>query len=131
MSEVPCRILVVDDDTGITGVIKEVLDSENKYAGTNYAVDTANDIEIGTQMALTAQPPYKVIGVDVNMPGTKLSAARDMRAAVDDNHVPSKILVLSAGRYTQDDVKAGDDFLPKPFPIEELLNKIGALAAES
>jgi two-component system response regulator MprA len=118
------RILVVDDDRAV----RESLRRSLTFNG--YEVDLASD---GAQALgqITAQRPDALI-LDVMMPRMGgLEACRALRATGDD--VP--ILVLTA-RDTVADRVAGldagaDDYLPKPFALEELLARLRALLRRS
>lgn len=113
-------VLVVDDDYGI----RESLDRSLRANG--YGVALAND---GTA-ALRAidAAPFDAVVLDVLMPGRDgLEVCRSVRAA--GNRVP--ILMLTARDAVPDRVaglEAGaDDYLVKPFALEELIARLRAL----
>lgn len=112
--------LVVDDDPGICDSLDRALRREG------YDVATAQDGEAALR-AVTERPPDVII-LDVSMPRLDgLSVCRRLRA--DGNKVP--ILVLTA-RHSLGDRVAGldagaDDYLVKPFALEELLARLRAL----
>ena len=114
------RILVVDDDRAV----RESLRRSLQFNG--YQVDLASD---GAQAldAITAERPDAMV-LDVMMPRVDgLEVCRRLRGTGDD--LP--ILVLTA-RDTVSDRVAGldagaDDYLPKPFALEELLARLRAL----
>jgi two-component system, OmpR family, response regulator MprA len=114
------NVLVVDDDYAI----RESLDRSLRANG--YDVELAND---GTE-ALRAieDAPFDVVVLDVLMPGRDgIDVCRTLRAA--GNRVP--ILMLTA-RDTVSDRVAGleagaDDYLVKPFALEELVARLRAL----
>ena len=113
------RILVVDDDPEILGMIRRGL----TYEG--YAVDTAADGMEALQKAVDQQPDLVIL--DVMMPrldGTEV--ARRLRKATA---VP--ILMLTAKGTVADKVagldSGADDYLVKPFDFDELLARIRAL----
>ncbi|TAK66979.1 MAG: response regulator transcription factor [Dehalococcoidia bacterium] len=114
------RILVVDDDPGICDSLERALRREE------YAVTIARDGEEAIS-AVEAQSPDAVI-LDVSMPKLDgLSVCRRLRAA--GSRVP--ILVLTA-RHSLGDKVAGldagaDDYLAKPFALEELLARLRAI----
>jgi two-component system response regulator MprA len=113
------RILVVDDDRRITAMLRRAL----AYEG--YEVALAADGAAGL-LAARESPPDLVI-LDVMMPGINgLEVCRRIQAGGD---VP--ILMLTA-RDTIPDRVAGldagaDDYLVKPFALEELLARVRAL----
>ena len=114
------RILVVDDDPGICDSLDRALRRED------YAVTIARDGEEALA-AIDSQCPDAVI-LDVSMPKLDgLSVCRRLRAA--GSRVP--ILVLTA-RHSLGDKVAGldagaDDYLAKPFALEELLARLRAI----
>ena len=113
------RVLVVDDDENITSFLKRAL----SYAG--FAVDVASSGKAGLEQALAAPPD--VVILDVLMPGLDgLEVCRRLRAA---EVVP--ILMLTAKDEVADRVKGlehgADDYLVKPFALEELIARLNAL----
>ncbi len=112
-------VLVVDDDENITSFLKRAL----AYEG--FAVDIANGGEAALKRAL-AIPPDIVI-LDVMMPGLDgLEVCRRLRAG---GYIP--ILMLTARDAVPDKVQGlqsgADDYLVKPFAIEELVARLQAL----
>jgi two-component system response regulator MprA len=113
------RILVIDDDVNITSFLKRAL----SYEG--YVVDTAGDGAQGLTRALE-QPPDLVI-LDVMMPGLDgYEVAVRLRAGG-----PQPILMLTARDEVPDRVRGldsgADDYLVKPFALDELLARVRAL----
>jgi two-component system response regulator MprA len=114
------RILVVDDEAAVRSAIRRALTFDG------YEVDVAADgAEALTMMAAT--PPDALV-VDVLMPRLDgLELCRRLREAGD--HTP--ILILTARHLVSDRVAGldagADDYLVKPFALEELLARIRAL----
>src|SRR5262245_30603417 len=114
------RILVVDDDRAVRDSLRRSLE----YNG--YAVDVAAD---GAEaLARTPLINPDAIVMDVMMPRLDgLEATRALRGAGND--VP--ILVLTARDAVVDRVDGldagADDYLSKPFALEELLARLRAL----
>lgn len=73
---------------------------------------------------------YEVIIMDLQMPGIDgLETARRIRALEKEGQRPSVTIIGMSGNSTEDDrffcKKAGmDDFLPKPFRLKELEDKL-------
>lgn len=113
------EILVIEDDEAISDLLRRGL----TYEG--YKVAVAQDGTQGLVMARDAPPDLVVL--DLMLPGLDgLEVCRRLRAADD---VP--ILVLTA-RGTVSDRIAGldsgaDDYMVKPFSIDELLARVRAL----
>ena len=114
------RILVVDDDPGISDSLERALRREG------YTVAKAPDGEMALASVATEAPDAIIL--DVAMPNLDgLSVCRRLRA--DGNAVP--ILVLTA-RHSLGDRVAGldagaDDYLVKPFALEELLARLRSI----
>lgn len=113
-------ILVVDDEPAVLTALRRALEQ----AG--YAVELAAD---GAQAlaAISARPPDAVV-LDVLMPGIDgLDTCRRLRA--DGNAVP--VLMLTARDAVSDRVAGldagADDYLVKPFALDELLARLRAL----
>jgi two-component system response regulator MprA len=114
------RILLVDDDPGICDSLDRALRREG------YAVSIARDGEAALAAVAADSPDAMVL--DVAMPKLDgLSVCRRLRA--EGNAVP--ILVLTA-RHSLGDRVAGldagaDDYLVKPFALEELLARLRSI----
>jgi two-component system, OmpR family, response regulator len=114
------HILVVDDESAITDLLSTAL----RYMG--YQVTTAATGHEALQVASTVAPDLVVL--DVMLPDIDgFEVCRKLRAARD--FVP--VIFLSA-RDSEDDritgfVRGGDDYVTKPFSLEELTLRIGAL----
>jgi DNA-binding response OmpR family regulator len=114
------RVLVVEDETAIADDIVAAL------ADAGYVADIAKDGEEGWFRASTEE--YDAIVLDLGLPKLDgLSVVRRLRD--EENIVP--ILVLTArGAWLQrvEGIDAGaDDYLTKPFEMEELLARLAAL----
>ena len=114
------RILVVDDDRAVRESLRRSL------AFNGYQVDLANDGQAALDAVVAQRPDAMVL--DVMMPRLDgLEVCRRMRASGDD--LP--ILVLTARDAVSDRVTGldagADDYLPKPFALEELLARLRAL----
>ena len=113
------RVLVVEDDTDIAGVLRRSLDKEG------YDVRVAGDGESALNEAGVFEPDAVVL--DLGLP--KLDGVEVCRRLRTEGDVP--ILILTA-RDALDARVAGldsgaDDYLVKPFEREELLARIRAL----
>src|SRR3954453_22955705 len=114
------RILVVDDEAAITDLLSTAL----RYIG--YQVATASTGHAALDAAANAAPDLVVL--DVMLPDLDgFEVCRRLRDQRD--FVP--VIFLSA-RDTEDDrvkgfVRGGDDYVTKPFSLQELTLRIGAL----
>ena len=114
------HILIVDDDSRVTSALRRTL----VYEG--YSVSTALDGEGALALART-KPPDLVI-LDLMLPGIDgLEVCRRLRAASND----MAVLMLTARDAVADRVtgleSGADDYLVKPFALEELLARVKAL----
>jgi two-component system, OmpR family, response regulator len=118
------RVLLIEDDHLIGSAVREAV------AGEGHAVDWAK--RLAEAEALRAVAPYDLILLDLMLPDGRgldfLTALRARGAGVP-------VLILTARDQVSDRIaglKAGaDDYLVKPFDLDELLARIGAVARRS
>jgi two-component system KDP operon response regulator KdpE len=112
------KILVVDDDPQIRRVMKATLVEHH------YEVIEARTGEEALQMARDETP--SLVLLDLNMPG--IGGLETCRMLRDGSDVP--VIVLSVRNTEKDKVAAldagADDYVTKPFGIEEVLARIRA-----
>jgi DNA-binding response OmpR family regulator len=113
------RILVIDDDPGLTDLLAEYLQTRG------LAVVTAPDGERGLERLRAGG--IDLVILDVMMPGKDgFEVCREIRA---DSTVP--VIMLTARGDELDRIVGlelgADDYLPKPFNPRELLARIGAV----
>jgi two-component system response regulator MprA len=114
------RILVVDDDRAVRDSLRRSL------AFNGYQVELASDGQSALEAIQGERPDALVL--DVMMPRVDgLEVCRRLRSAGDD--LP--VLVLTAREAVSDRVAGldagADDYLAKPFALEELLARLRAL----
>jgi two-component system response regulator RegX3 len=119
MSNVPARILVVDDEPSITEFVSYNLRKEG------YDIQVAEDG--ATAVELINSHPFDLVILDVMLPNMDgYEVVRRIRA---NTNVP--VLFLSARDTELDKVVGleigGDDYLSKPFGVRELLARAKAL----
>lgn len=114
------RVLLVEDEVPL----RETLAARLKRDG--FAVDTAGDGEEG--LYLGREVPFDVVIIDLGLP--KLSGM-DLVRMLREAGQRFPILILTARSSWQDKVQGlkngADDYLVKPFHVEELLARINAL----
>lgn len=115
------RVLLIEDEHKIARALKKALEQES------YAVDVAYDGDEGHAMATTE--PYDVAIIDRMLPGEYdgISIVKAMRAA--KIHTPVLILTAIGGikDRTEGLDSGADDYMVKPFALEELLARVRAL----
>jgi two-component system copper resistance phosphate regulon response regulator CusR len=115
------RVLVVEDERKIAKALKKALEQEH------HAVDVSFDGDDGYAMATTE--PYDVMIIDRMLPGEYdgIAIVRSMR----EKSISTPVLLLTALGRTEDKtlgLDAGaDDYLVKPFALDELLARVRAL----
>ena len=118
------RVLIVEDEAPL----RETLAARMQREG--FAVDTASDGEEAIYMG--REVPFDIVIVDLGLP--KMSGIEVVKKLREfQKRYP--ILILTARSSWQDKVeglKSGaDDYLVKPFHIEELLARVNALVRRS
>jgi DNA-binding response OmpR family regulator len=115
------RVLIVEDEHKIARALRKALEQES------YSVDIAYDGDEAYAMATTE--PYDLAIIDRMIPGEYdgLAVVEEMRKA--KIHTP--VLLLTALGTTADKTKGldsgADDYLVKPFALQELLARARAL----
>lgn len=114
------RILLVEDEAPL----RETLTARLKREG--FAVDAAQDGEEGLYMG--REVPFDVAIIDLGLP--KMSGMELVKALRGEG-LKFPILILTARSSWQDKVEGlkygADDYLVKPFHVEELLARLNAL----
>ena len=114
------KLLVVEDDKKLGGFLRKGLESRG------FVVDFSNDGDEGFTLATTRS--YDAIVLDIMLPGRDgLSILRNLR----DRHSQVPVILLTARSALNerlDGLNLGaDDYLTKPFYIEELVARLHAL----
>ncbi|OQC65787.1 MAG: Transcriptional activator protein CzcR [Verrucomicrobia bacterium ADurb.Bin006] len=114
------RVLVVEDERKTASFIRKALQAEG------HVVDVLHD---GSEALLAAaNTPFDVIVLDIMLPGRDgLSVVRQMR----ERKITVPVLLLSARGEVGERIEGldagADDYLPKPFALEEVLARVRAL----
>jgi DNA-binding response OmpR family regulator len=111
------KILLVEDDEALRFIVKDNLELSN------FTVETAEDGEVALE--LFNKNSFDIILLDVMLPKIDgFQVAKTIR--LKNEHIP--IIFLTARSMTEDRITGltlgGDDYIPKPFSMEELLLKI-------
>lgn len=119
--DVQYNILVVDDETDLTEILKFNLETEG------YNVTTAASAEEALTLNIAS---YNLLLLDVMMGGMSgFALARKLKESPETAHVP--IIFLTA-RDTENDTVTGfnlgaDDYISKPFSIREVMVRVRAV----
>ena len=111
------RILLVEDELGLSDVIASRLKKEN------YSVDVSNNGIDGLDNALSGI--YDLIILDVMLPGMNgFEILREIR----NEKIDSKVIMLTAKSMIEDKLngfdKGANDYITKPFHVEELVARV-------
>lgn len=114
------RVLLVEDDPGVGELVSEDLEAQG------YAIDWARDGD--EAFALIGLFPFDLIVLDVMLPGRD---GFELTRALREERVRVPILMLTARDALEDRVQGlelgADDYLVKPFHLNELRARVRAL----
>ena len=113
-------ILIIEDEAKLAEVLRKAL------TGERYTVDVANDGEVGFDKALKNN--YGLIVLDLMLPKKDgMDVCRELR----ERHIHTPVIMLTARGVLEDRIEGldvgADDYLMKPFEMEELFARIRAL----
>lgn len=114
------RVLVVEDERKTASFIRKALQAEG------HAVDVLHDGSAA--LAAVTNTPFDVVVLDIMLPGRDgLSIVRQMR----ERKIAVPVLLLTARGEVGERVEGldagADDYLSKPFALEEVLARVRAL----
>ena len=115
----PYKILIIDDDEDLSMIISDML--------TDYGYGITHAANTDSAFALLSDNTYHLILLDINLPdGDGFTLCRELRRV---STVP--VIFASARTSETDRVEGydigGDDYLPKPYSMKELLAHVNAL----
>ena len=114
------RLLLVEDDPMIGEAVRDLLRAEG------YAVDWANDGDMAD--AALATQAYDLVLLDLGLPRRDgLAVLRDLRARKDRTPVLIATARDGVAQRVQGLDAGADDYVLKPYDLEELLARIRAL----
>lgn len=113
------EILIVDDDRDLSFIISEMLKEHG------YSVITAESGE--EAFDLLSRRSFHLILLDINLPDTTgLELCRELRKVSQVPVIFASARTSENDRITGFDI-GGDDYLPKPYSMKELLSRVNAL----
>ena len=113
------KILIIDDDQALSDIIKELLE------GYGYEVTKAFSVE--DAFSVLTDKTFDMILLDINLPdGNGFEICEELR------RVSTVPVIFASARTSEDDringfESGGDDYLPKPYSMKELLVRVNAL----
>lgn len=113
------QILIIDDDEDLSFIISEMLESYG------YGVTCASDSERAFQFL--SENTYHLILLDINLPDTTgFELCRELRRISTVPVIFASARTSETDRITGFDI-GGDDYLPKPYSMKELLSRVNAV----
>lgn len=113
------QILIIDDDEDLSFIISEMLESYG------YSVTCAANSEKAFE--LLSDNTYHLILLDINLPDiTGFELCRELRRVSTVPVIFASARTSETDRITGFDI-GGDDYLPKPYSMKELLSRVNAL----
>lgn len=114
------RLLVAEDEKKIAGFVRKALEEQG------YSVDLAHDGDQAFNFATTQS--YDLLVLDIMLPGRDgLSILRSLR----ERHNTVPVILLTARSELEERLEGlnlgADDYLTKPFFVEELVARVQAL----
>jgi len=118
------RILLIEDNAKLAQTLKDILEQQG------YSIDVARTADEGDELAIVDH--HDVIILDVMLPDRDgVELCRHLRR----QKVPTPILMLTSLSETDDKVAGldagADDYLTKPFQVDELLARLRSLMRRS
>lgn len=115
----PKQILIIDDDEDLSFIISEMLESYG------YSVTCAADSERAFE--LLSENTYHLILLDINLPDTTgFELCKELRRISIVPVIFASARTSETDRITGFDI-GGDDYLPKPYSMKEMLSRVNAL----
>jgi DNA-binding response OmpR family regulator len=111
------KILVVDDDQGILDAFTAILESAD------FEVITQSDPDKLPKAITTVKPDLIILDVLLSG-GDGREICKSLKSKKETKNIP--VIIISAHPSAGESIKTSgaDDFLEKPFEMEELLNKV-------
>lgn len=113
------HILIIDDDEDLSFIISEMLES--------YDYEVSRAESAATAFEMLSENKYHLVLLDINLPEiTGLEICEELRK------VSSIPIIFASARTSETDRImgfdiGGDDYLPKPYSMKELLARVNAL----
>jgi DNA-binding response OmpR family regulator len=116
----PVKVLLIEDEAKISSYVTKAL------VRAGHTVNAITDGQAGLITATT--DPYDVIILDLGLPGRD---GLEILGAIRERSISTPVLILTARGDVKDRIaglnRGADDYLAKPFSMEELLARVNVL----
>lgn len=113
------HILIVDDDKELSFIIGEMLE--------NYGYKVNHAENANTAFDMLSENKYHLVLLDINLPETTgFEICKELRKVSSVPVIFASARTSETDRITGFDI-GGDDYLPKPYSMKELLSRVNAL----
>lgn len=113
------KILIIDDDADLSMIITDMLESKGFEVQCAQSSEEAFDI--------LSECSFDIILLDINLPDSSgFEICRQLREVSNVPVIFASARTSETDRITGFDI-GGDDYLPKPYSMKELLSRINAL----
>ena len=113
------NIMIIDDDSDLSLIISDMLESYG------FSVTSAENSD--EAFRLLENSTFDLILLDINLPGTTgFEICRELRRVSTVPVIFASARTSETDRITGFDI-GGDDYLPKPYSMKELLSRVNAL----
>lgn len=113
------QILIIDDDEDLSMIISHMLE--------DYGYDVTCVADSNQAFAILSDHVFHLILLDINLPGqTGFALCKELRKVSTVPVIFASARTSETDRITGFDI-GGDDYLPKPYSMKELLSRVNAL----
>lgn len=113
------HILIVDDDEDLSFIIGEMLES--------YGYEVSRAENASKAFDMLSRNKYHLVLLDINLPETTgFEICKELRKVSSVPVIFASARTSETDRITGFDI-GGDDYLPKPYSMQELLSRVNAL----
>lgn len=113
------RVLIIDDDKDLSSIITDMLETYGYSVTSVFSADEAYEI--------MSENTYHIILLDINLPDEDgFSICKEIREKSTTPIIFASARTSETDRIIGFDI-GGDDYLPKPYSMKELLSRINAL----
>ncbi len=117
------KILIIDDDADLSMIITDMLESKGFFVSCAQSSREAFDI--------LGEASFELILLDINLPDNSgFEVCKQLREVSNVPVIFASARTSETDRITGFDI-GGDDYLPKPYSMKELLSRINALLRRS